>query len=133
MKSIRRIMCCLLLGFCLIFISSCNKKLHLIPEQNISYETMYFGNVIQDSKQGVFFKFRSDYTVEEIELKGMLYDRNNKAIYDFETKFKIDPTKQPEVVITVPADLIDSIAKMKYDTLKAYTSEKILDNIKSVK
>ena len=49
-----------------------DKKSIEIPENNITYVRLSIGNVIQDGKQAIFFKFASDYTVTKIEIAGTL-------------------------------------------------------------
>ena len=97
-----------------------------IPEQSINYTYYTFGNVIQDGKQAVFFNFVSDYTITKLEVAGSLFDKDNNAIYSFDTSMNFGtPSKNPELSIRIDKDLISKVKSVSFTKIKAYTTEEI--------
>lgn len=131
MKKILLIIVLSALGFFTLF--SCSyyeppkdEKTYEIPEHNIKYTNLEFGNVIQDGKQAVFFDFVSDYTVTKIEIAGNLLDKNGNTIHSFDTSMTLGtPSYNPEPVIRIEKDLIKNVKSVSFTKIKAYTTEEL--------
>lgn len=103
--------------------------LYEIPEQNIEYQGFEFGNVIDDGKRAIFFKFNSDYTVVQMEIAGVVIATNGDTLYefDFSTNFSNVPTN-PRPAIRLDKDLIIRVSYISFTKILAYTSEDITSN-----
>lgn len=103
-----------------------------IPEQNINYINFTFGNVIQDSKQAMFFNFVSDYTVTKMEIAGTLSDETGNVIHSFETFMTFGtPSYNPEMHIRIEAGLVKYVKEVSFTTIKAYTMQELSVNNES--
>ena len=120
-----------LLGFILLFsLGACSgsneEKRNMIPQNNIRYTYLEFGNVIDEGKQAVFFNFSSDYIVSEMEIAGVLLDINGNTIYTFDTTTTFgSPSKNPEPHIRIDANLIKNVVSASFTEIKAYTTEEV--------
>ena len=81
------LVCFSLLYFC----ASCSnfndndEKINVIPQNNISYTHLEFGNVVDEGIQAVFFNFSSDFIVIKLEINGVLLDKSGDTIYSFDS------------------------------------------------
>ena len=99
---------------------------NLIPEDNIRFKNYSIGNVIDEGKQAIFFRFVSEYSVMRIEATGVLLDGSGETIYTFDYSSGIGaPSKTPEIFIRVEADVVKKVKSVSITSLKAYTSEDI--------
>ena len=107
-------------------IDDAKQQENLIPEQDIAYSHMSRGNVIQDGKQAIFFKFNSTYIVTKMEYAGSLLDVNGNVIYTFDETLNFgSTTKAPEVFVHIDADLINKVITVSFTKIKAYTTDTI--------
>ena len=99
---------------------------NLIPKDSIRFKNYSVGNVIDEGKQAIFFRFASDYSVSKIEATGTLLDDSGKTIHTFEYSSGIgSPSKTPEIFIRVEADIAKKVRSVSITNLKAYTSENV--------
>ena len=118
----------ILLALVLSTLSSCasNEEGYEVPEQSIRYVGFSLGNVIDDEKQAVFFKFESDYTVTKMEIAGTILDGSGNTVHSFDTSMVISsPSCNFELPIRIEADLIKRVRSVTFTKIKAYTTEKI--------
>ncbi len=122
----------LLILFSLVFFLLCSceksssyeKQMDLISDQDITYNCLQLGNVIDDGKIAVFLNFTSKYKVDKMELKGALLDRKGNAVYVFDdsTTFAT-PSLETKFIIMVDKALLGKISEASFVKINAYTTE----------
>ncbi len=125
----------LILSFVILFsFASCfntdftsgTEKINTIPQNNITYTHLEFGNVIDEGKQAVFLNFSSDYSVTKMEIAGSLLDKSGNSIYSFDSSINfVNPSKIPEFPIRIDASLINDVRSVNFTKITAYTTQEI--------
>ena len=122
------LVCFSLLYFC----ASCSnfndndEKINVIPQNNISYTHLEFGNVVDEGKQAVFFNFSSDFIVIKMEINGVLLDKSGDTIYSFDTALTFSsPSINPKFPIRIDANLIKNVNSAAFTKIKAYTTQEV--------
>ena len=134
MKKLLTRIAILLLSFVfLCSFSSClntnEEKINTIPQNNINYTHLEFGNVIDEGKRAVFFNFTSDYIVSKMEIEGILLDRSGNTIYTFDNAISFgSPSNNPEFPITIDENLVKSVSSVSFTKIKAYTTQELNSN-----
>ena len=134
MKKLLTRIAILILGFVfLCSFSSClntnEEKINTIPQNNISYTHLEFGNVIDEGKRAVFFNFTSDYIVSKMEIEGILLDRSGNTIYTFEDTISFgSPSNNPKFPIRIDENLVKNVSSVSFTKMKAYTTQELNSN-----
>ena len=120
----------ILLTFSLTVLCSCvnpnDPDEYKIPEQNIEYTYFTLGNVIDNGKRAVFFNFESDYIVTKMEFAGNLMNSSGQVIHSFDSSTNLGNGKiNPEVAISIDADIAKNVRSVSFSKLNAFTTEKI--------
>ena len=98
----------------------------VVPDNNIKYQSYFFGNVIDEGRQAVFLCFSSDYSIVKIEITGEMLNRTGNSIYDFEECMTFSsPTKSPRPVVLVDCSLINNIKSVRFTKIVAYTEDEL--------
>ena len=116
----------------LYFCASCSnfndndEKINVIPQNNISYTHLEFGNVVDEGKQAVFFNFSSDFIVIKMEINGVLLDKSGDTIYSFDTALTFSsPSINPKFPIRIDEKHIKNVNSASFTKIKAYTTQEV--------
>ena len=97
-----------------------------IPDGGIKYQSIGFGNVIQDGEVAIYLYFKSDYPVCKMEYAGTLLDGRGNTLCTFDKTLNFDtPTQNPTAILFANSSVIKTGVAVSFTKVVAYTTEDI--------